>query len=247
MRLFTLLLAIALAVGCGKPAPGNNGSNDNAGSNGAADAGNNDTNGGTSNASNSGGGECADLADPFKDAVRAMPRDCVTDADCKLVQGAQVCDCDLAVSASTDTGEYDDIRAQVDSAGCANPFGCPMDMCPYRVLSDPGELYAHCSDEGECEVLQILSCEQYEEKAHGGIAAETSCMENDECALRDDLNPCDCNEAVSQNFPFLVIEAIREMIEINDARCNVQCMGCESPGDAICGNNDEGYKVCQTM
>lgn len=247
MRTLTVLIVSVMVLACGKPTPGNDGTNNDANSN--SDAGNNGDNvatNGSSNA-NSGGGECADLAEPFKDAVRAMPRDCVTDADCKLVQGAQVCDCALAVSASSDTAPYDDVRAQVDAAACANPFGCPDDSCPYRVLSEPGELYPHCSDEGQCEVLQLMSCEQYEMNAHGGIGTETGCMDNSECTLRNDLNPCNCNEAVSANFPFLVIQSIYEMMEINDARCDVQCMGCESPGEAVCALNDEGYQVCQSM
>jgi hypothetical protein len=250
MRTFIVLIAVALGVGCGKPTPGNNnGSTSN--SNMSPDGGNNNADNVTTNTSggtgSGGGGICVNIGEEFKAAVRAMPRDCTSDADCKLVERAQVCDCDLAVSASSDTAEYDDLRAQLDAESCSNPFGCPSGECPYRPLADPGELYAHCSDEGQCEVLQILSCEQYEERAHGGIANPGACMENTDCTLRNDLNPCGCNEAVSQNFPFLVIQSIAEMIEINDARCNVQCMGCESPGDAVCGVDGQGNQICQAM
>jgi hypothetical protein len=245
MRTIILLIAALFVVGCGKPEPGNNG-NSTPNAEPQPDGGNNgNTNGGTNGSSNSSQDGCAELNEPFKDAVRAMPRNCVTDADCKLVARAQVCDCDLAVSATSDTAEYDDVRAQLDAASCSNPFGCPGNECPYRKLAEPGELYAHCGEGGECEVLQIMSCEQYEMNAMGGIASGGGCMEATDCTLRNDLNPCDCNEAVSENFPFLVIQSINEMMDINDARCDVQCTACPMPTEAVCANDDEGYQVCQ--
>ena len=191
--------------------------------------------------------DCAALSEQFVDAVRAMPRTCSSNADCKLVSKAQVCDCDLAVTTSTDTSTYDQIRAQLDAGQCSNPFGCPTGECPYRRLADRGELVANCGDEGMCEVVQVLSCEEYEANAHGGIVASGSCMDDTQCQLRNDLNPCGCQEAISANFPFLTVQATQDMMDINDARCNVQCMGCPTPGDAVCANDAEGFKVCQSM
>jgi len=229
-------------IACGKPVANPNPDRDAAAADGGTDAPNNGT---TPN--NGATGDCAEIGERFTDAVRAIGRECASDADCKLLSRAQACDCELAVTASADTAQYEAVRAEADEAQCANPFGCPTGACPYRLLSDPGEIYAHCNDEGVCETLQIMTCADYEAKAHGGVAPASSCMDSTECTLRNDLNACDCAEAVSVNFPFLTIQAIYEMIAINDARCDATCLGCEAPGGTTCALNDDGYQVCQTL
>lgn len=245
LRTFIFVLSLA-AFACSGPSTSNPNEADADQSAGGDDAGGGDAARDTGASNNGGDQNCAAIGERFTDAVRAIPRDCVTDADCVLLPRAQVCDCDLAVSAGVDTAEYDAVRAEADAAQCANPFGCPMGECPYRKLSQPGELYPHCNDENQCEVLQIMNCTDYQDRAHGGMFGESSCMESTECTLRNDLNACNCNEAVSTNFPFLTVGTIYEVIEINNERCDVTCMGCQGPDGAVCGMNDEGYNVCQT-
>lgn len=236
------VLCFALAA-CGNPTPNS--------SNNQPDGGSIDT-GTTSGEADTGGGgnngvDCAAVSEQFIDAVRAMPRTCATSDECKIVNQAQVCDCDLAVSVSTDTATYDALRTQMDAGQCSNPFGCPTGECPYRRLSDPGELVANCNDDGMCEVAQVVSCAEYEANANGGIVASGSCMDANQCQLRSDLNPCGCAEAISSNFPFLTVQATIDMMEINDERCNVECTGCDTGAQATCGSNAEGVMVCQTM
>lgn len=203
------------------------------------------TNGSTTSPDSGGGGACEDIAARFMDAVRAIPRDCVTDADCKILPRAQSCDCDLAVSAASDTAAYDAVRAEADAEQCENPFGCATGECPYRRLSTTGEIYGHCTEEGQCETLQIMSCTEYEARAQGGIANPGGCEVDTDCQLRNDLNPCDCAEGVTTNFPFLATSAIYELIQINDQRCGeVSCGPCEIAEMAVCATDADGTKYC---
>ena len=231
-----------LSAACGKPTPGAGGDDAS-----TTDVGSETSvaNNGVTTTNNGASTACADIGGRFTDAVRAIGRDCVTDADCKLLSRAQACDCELAVTASADTAAYEAVRAEADAAQCANPFGCPTGECPYRRLSDPGELYAHCNAEGQCEVVQLMSCADYETKLQGGIAPASGCADDNDCTTRNDLNPCDCAEAVSVNFPFLTVQAIYEMIAINDARCNATCVPCPPPGTPTCTVRADESQVCE--
>lgn len=239
------LLLSCLLVACGTPTPSNNTDSD-AGPNNATDtAVNNVSTSGTSMQTT--GTECAGVGQQFIDAVRALGRSCVTSADCKVAPRANQCDCDLAVSASADTTEFESLRADLDAAQCSNPFGCAGGTCPYKKLSEPGELVAHCGDDGECEMVQVMPCSEYEARAHGGIVPAGSCTDSTQCVIRADLNPCGCGEAISTNFPLLTTQATADLIAINDARCNVSCMGCNSPGAAVCGDDGSGNMICMTQ
>ena len=244
-----LIFLFVVAASCGTPTPSNSNSGGrDTGQNTSGDAGDNTHTANSTIAPTNGGTEaCVEIGERFKEAVRALPRACVTDTDCMVVSRAQVCDCDLAVARSSDTVEHDAIRAELDAEQCSNPFGCPTDTCPYRRLSEPGELYARCGEANECEIVQLLPCAEYEARGHGGIVPPGACVAAAGCTLRNDLNPCGCNEAITTNFPALAVQPIREMIEINDRRCNLQCMGCNSPGDAVCGDDGSGNMICMAQ
>ena len=196
------------------------------------------------------GGACGDIGPRFMEAVRAMPRTCLEDRDCIIVSRANICDCDLAVSNGSDTATFDGVRAELDAAACENPFnttvagGCANTDCPYERLSDPGELYARCNPDNECEIVSLLPCSEYEARAQGGIAAPGGCMTAADCELRTDLNPCGCQEGITRNFPFLAIEALNEMMEINNERCNVQCGVCNAPAAATCVDDGMEGMMC---
>lgn len=244
-----LVCIFVCAAACGTPTPSNNNAT-NGGDTGGGD--NNVTDmstasNQTSNTTPNNGGNCSEIGERFQEAVRALPRDCAIDAGCQIAPRANVCDCDLAVSASADLTDYNAIRAELDGEACGNPFGCATGECPYRKLSEPGEIYATCNDENECEIVQILPCSEFEANASGGIVPPGGCMDNAGCTIRADLNPCGCGEAVSVNFPALAVQPIAEMIEINEARCNLQCMGCNSPGGAVCGDDGMGNMICMTQ
>lgn len=248
LRTHGLACLFLVALACGTPTPDS--SSDAGVNNSTSDVSNatTDSSSPATNGEDSGGSdECVAIGERFIEAVRGMPRDCVTATDCTIVTGAQVCDCDLAVSATSDTTSYEAVRAEADAANCANPFGCPNGECPYRRLADPGELVANCSDEGMCEVVQVLTCDDYVAGAHGGLVPPGGCMDDTQCKLRSDLNPCGCPEAISDNFPFLTVQATAELIEINDVRCGYQCMGCNAPTEAVCGTDGQGNDVCQAM
>ncbi len=192
------------------------------------------------------GGNCAEIGERFIEAVRGFPRECAADYDCEILPRAQVCDCDLAVARGTDKSTYDAVRAEADAAQCSNAFGCPPTGCPYVKLSEPGELYPRCNDEGRCEIVQVMTCEEFEQKADGGMVGASSCMMDTDCALRNDLNFCNCNEAVSSQFPALLTQSIYDVLRINGERCDVTCEGCQSPGGTVCALDDEGLRTCQT-
>lgn len=231
-----LVFGACVAVcACSGPAPSSDAGSDAAGTDAKSDA---DT--GSSNTP-----ECAEVSEAFVDAVRGMPRTCVTDADCLLVQRAGECDCDLAVTATSDVASFEAARAALDAAQCVNPFGCPGEQCRHRRLVDDGELYANCNLDGECEVVQLPSCPDYAAKAQGGLVLGGSCTQNSDCDVRNDLNACNCAEAVTGSFPFLARQAIYDIIAINNERCGISCSECPPPGTAVCANDDEGYMVCQ--
>lgn len=243
MNRLALAVALTIASSCGDPKPDPS----------SPDAGPNNvnattsTNGTTPNTQTNSGTACGEIGPRFIEAVRGLGRACATDADCKIASRAQVCDCDLAVSADADMASFDSVRAELDAAQCANPFGCSVEQCPYTRLSEPGELIARCGDAGECEVLQIMPCNEYEARAHGGVVPPGGCADNTQCTLRSDLNPCGCDEAISANFPFLTAQVTAEMMQINNQRCNVACMGCNSPGEAVCGEDPMGNMICMAQ
>lgn len=240
---FLPTILLGLLAACGSPTASNNQTNSgsDAGANNAVDT---STGGNTSTTSTTTGTACGEIGPRFIDAVRALPRTCVTDADCKIVSRGQVCDCELAVSASSDTAEYEAVRAEVDAAQCANPFGCAVDQCPYHRLSEPGELYAHCGEAGECEVVQILPCSEFEARSRGGIVPAGGCADATQCGIRADLNPCGCGESISENFPFLTVQAVAEMMEINRDRCSLDCAPCDTPGTPVCVDDGAEGMVC---
>ncbi len=246
MKAQVVTIVFLLVSACGTPAPSNSATNGepDAGPNNGTDTGNNTSNGTTPPVNS--GQACAEIGPRFIDAVRALPRTCTINADCRIVERAQVCDCDLAVSRSSETAEYDAIRAELDTAQCANPFGCAVDKCPYRRLSEPGEVFAFCTDEGECETVQVLACSEFEARSRGGIVPPGGCTDASQCTIRADLNPCGCGESISSNFPFLTVQAVAEMMEINNTRCALSCAPCDPPGTATCGPDGAGNMICKS-
>ena len=185
---------------------------------------------------------CEPLQDSFKTAVRALGRSCFENSDCQLAERAGPCDCAIGIGPGQEAKEvfdqkvqnFADKRAVLDQNQCRNPFACAGDKCPnYNVLSNPGELVPRCKG-GECEVAQLPSCAEYETKKTGGLISKSECDTKADCMLRSDLNPCSCPEPVSGNFPALAGGVIREIIDINNARCGTTCNGCPAIQDLDC-------------
>lgn len=209
----------------------------------------NNENNQTNNANNSNNvnnvEDCVPLQDEFKAAVRALDRDCGSDAECVLALRSGPCDCAIGVNIRSDLATFDTARLSLDDAQCRNPFVCVGDRCDgYNTLSDPGELVPRCVG-NECEVTQIMSCTDYEQKKNGGVIGDSPCVEDTDCTVRTDLNPCRCPEAVSTSFPALAGPVIRELITINDERCGTTCdQNCPVGTTAICVDMGD-VKRCQ--
>lgn len=235
-------LVVACALGCSTPANSNNDNNTDDDS-GNPNNVNNMSDGGQNNVNNV--EACEPLQEEFKSAVRALPRDCGSDAECVLALRSGPCDCAIAVNSGSDLPRFDTARESLDNNECRNPFVCIGDRCEqYRLLSDPGELIPKCTG-NECEVVQLMSCTDYENNKNGGIISESSCVTDADCTLRTDLNPCNCQEAVSTSFPLLAGQTIRELIGLNTDRCNTVCEGCPVINGVSCV--DEGdVKRCRT-
>ena len=235
-------LAAVAIFGCGTPATNNDNSDNDSGNANNVNNANNMSDMGVNNINN--GEACEPLQDEFKTAVRALPRDCASDAECSLALRAGPCDCAISVSGS-DLTEYDAARQSLDDNECRNPFVCIGNKCDqYRILSDPGELIPKCTG-NECEVVQLLSCTDFENAKNGGLISESSCVTDADCTLRTDLNPCNCQEAVGTSFPLLAGQTIRELIDLNTDRCGTVCEGCPVINGVSCV--DEGdVKRCRT-
>ncbi len=185
---------------------------------------------------------CEPLQDAFKASVRALGRSCFENSDCQLAERAGPCDCAIGVGPGEEAQEafdqklqiFGDKRILLDENQCRNPFACAGDTCPnYNVLSNPGELVPRCRG-GECEVAQLPSCADYEAKKTGGLISKSECVTKADCMLRTDLNPCDCPEPVNGSFPALTAGVIREIIDINNARCGTTCTGCPQIQELDC-------------
>ncbi|GEM_PF-5898251 len=197
------------------------------------------------------GKACEPLQDSFIDAVRGLGRSCFDHVDCQLALRAGPCDCAIGIGpGQQDTADFqsnidtfDAQRTLLDDNQCRNPFTCVGNKCPnYNTLSNPGELIPRCRG-GECEVVQLPSCADYESKKTGGLFTKSECESKADCSIRTNLNPCSCPEPVSKNFPSLVGGVIREIIDINNARCGTTCGGCPSFTDFDC-ISDGTRKVC---
>lgn len=194
---------------------------------------------------------CGPIQDSFKASVRALGRSCFENSDCQLADRAGPCDCAIGIGPGEQTkADFDsaiqsftDKRALMDQNQCRNPFTCAGDKCPnYNVLSTTGELVPRCRG-GKCEVTQLPSCVDYEAKKTGGLISKSECDTNADCKLRSDLNPCSCPEPVNDSFPALTGSVIREIIDINNARCGTTCEGCPDAQSLECVQ-DGARKVC---
>ena len=213
-RLAYACVAIALLFGCGE-----------------SEADNNDGNNGNTAET------CETSGNAVADAIRALPRACESDAECRVVERAGNCECANAINAMADTSEFDAALANLDANMCVHPFaGCGAAQCAYeRGYRDP-VLVAQCV-ESECVVAEAMSCAEFEQNIYGGLVAASRCETANDCTLRNDLNPCGCQEGVGTDFPFLAAESIYNLIGINRDRCDFTCEACPAVTEAACVQN----------
>lgn len=182
--------------------------------------------------------DCIELQSQTAEAIRALPRGCSADSDCMVVPRAADCECDNAINASADLAPFEDLLGELDDAQCGHPFTCSQPMCP-----EPGasfEILAECQlREGEqtCGLRETFTCDAIEAGATGGLVNSGSCTDHEDCVLRNDLNPCGCDEGITNQFPLLSASAIAEEIEFNGSRCNFTCDACPEVAEARCVDN----------
>ena len=237
-----LFFAVFVVFGCSTP-PSNNDNNQN---NSDVDMGLNNSNNTSNNVNNVNNvDDCDALGEVFKEAVRAMGRDCISDAECVLANRAGPCDCDIAVNAGSDLASFGDARSLLDDQMCRNPFVCIGNRCDtHVVLTDSGELIPRCVG-NECAVYQVMSCTDFEQNKNGGIINDSSCVVDADCRIRTDLNPCNCPEAVNNSFPALAGPVIREMMDINRARCGTTCEQNCAPANGVACVDEGDVKRCR--
>jgi len=234
LPLLSLSVAFCLLSACAQPA--NDGTD---GETNGADAGTDPDGGGGT------GDECKPLQDDVTAAIRGLPRDCVSDDDCQIIDRGGQCECEGVFSASADASELISALSALDDAECRHPFACVgTSDCEYDVLTPDGEILAQC-DGGSCKPVQVMTCDDYVAKSEGGIIPPQACETDTDCYLRDDLNPCRCAEAVSKDFPALTASAVADLMAIDTPRCSPVCDGCIIPNAAVCKDVDgTGDKVC---
>jgi hypothetical protein len=188
---------------------------------------------------------CVDLTLKTQDALRALPRACATAEDCQIVPRSGQCECSGSFSVTADLSVFDASIAAIESNGCNHPLKCfnVANKCEYQSIFENPELIATC-EANECGLAEVVSCETFVANAYGGYTATTQCTSDEQCSLRQDLNPCGCFEAVPTSYPFLAAEQIHEMIGRNRARCDLMCGACTNVSEAVCRDDGTGTMRC---
>lgn len=181
-------------------------------------------------------GSCATYQDWLTDAIRALPRTCETAADCLVVERAGRCECAIAVTlGGGDIAAFNTALQELDEHSCRHPFACveSMSQCDYQTPFENTELLVTC-EQNVCGLIELMACDSYNARKNGGLFPAGACETDDECTLRDDLNPCGCMEAMPQEFPFLLENAAYDLMPRNDTRCGFACDGCPPVTEAFC-------------
>lgn len=182
------------------------------------------------------GGTCATYQDWLTDAVRSLPRTCETPADCLIVDRAGQCECALAVTlGGGDIAAFNTALQELDAHECRHPFACleGMAQCSYQTPFEQTELLVTC-EQNVCGLVELMACDAYVARKNGGIFPAGACETDDDCTLRDNLNPCGCQEALPKEFPFLLENAVFDLMPRNDTRCDFTCDGCPAVTEAFC-------------
>lgn len=180
---------------------------------------------------------CETSGNAVADAIRALDRSCESDVECRIVERAGDCECANSVNIMADLTAFDSALQTLDENMCVHPFAsCGSVQCDYtRGYREP-ELIGTC-EQNECVVTETMTCAEFEENVYGGLVAPSRCETAEDCTLRNDLNPCGCNEAVGLDFPFLSAQSTYDLIGINRDRCNFTCEACPQVTTAACVQN----------
>jgi hypothetical protein len=198
---------------------------------------NGDTNAGANANTGSIAEVCETTGNAVADAIRALPRDCEIDSDCRIVERAGNCECANSVNADGDIASFEAALADLDENMCVHPFAsCGATQCDYERGYRESELIGQCIAR-ECVVTETMKCEEFVDNIYGGLVPPSRCETADDCTLRSDLNPCGCTEAVGVNFPFLAAQATFDLISINQRRCVFSCDACPQVTEATCEQN----------
>lgn len=179
---------------------------------------------------------CEERGNTVADAIRNLPKTCSDDSECQVVARAGNCDCSNGVSASADLAEFEAAIVALDENDCVHPFSCAGDQCAYdRGYREP-ELIGVC-EMGECAVAETMACSEFEANVYGGLIPPSRCETASDCMLRNDLNPCGCQEGVGTDFPFLAAQSTYDLIGLNKDRCDFVCDACPQVTEAACVQN----------
>ncbi len=231
-----LMFVFAMALGCGSE------DTDEPASNQVSNGTTNNTanNASTNNASNQTGNngvDCIAAQNDVASAIRALPRECITDNDCIVVERAANCECANSVSFRSDLSEFEESLSRLDAGSCGHPFACAQQSCSYDSGFTPSELVPVCDVDQTCTLREALTCDAFADGAKGGLVTAGACNSDEDCVLRDDLNPCGCDEGVTNQFPVLVAQSIYDLIELNTTRCDFTCDSCPTVTEARCIDN----------
>ena len=223
-RNWLVAFALVIGAGCGSdssPSTTNNGTD--AGVDAAADV----TTGGT----------CSSYQGWVTDAVRSLPRECNTATDCMVVERAGNCECAIAATIGGDIAALNTALSELDERSCKHPFAClaNMSQCSYQTPFDNKELVVTC-EQNTCGLVEVMACDTYVARKDGGIFSPSACTVDSDCALRDDLNPCGCDEAYQAAFPFVIENEVYTLIARNQGRCSFTCDTCPQVTEAFCDN-----------
>ncbi len=180
-------------------------------------------------------GTCSSYQGWVTDAVRALPRDCSTVADCMVVERAGNCECAISATIGGDLAAVNTALQSLDDHSCSHPFACidGMSQCSYQTPFEDKELVVTCM-ESQCGLIEVMACDTYIARKDGGIYPPGSCTVDSDCELRDDLNPCGCDEAYLGSFPFVLENEVFTLMQRNQGRCDFTCDACPSVTEAFC-------------
>ncbi len=180
-------------------------------------------------------GTCSSYQGWVTDAVRALPRECSTVADCMVVERAGNCECAISATIGGDLASVNMALQSLDDHACSHPFACVegMSQCSYQTPFEDKELVVTCV-ENQCGLIEVMACDTYSARKNGGLYPSGSCIVNSDCELRDDLNPCGCAESYPVNFPFILENEAFTLMQRNQGRCDFTCDACPSATEAFC-------------
>ena len=180
-------------------------------------------------------GNCSFYQGWVTDTVRALPRDCTTPADCMVVERAGNCECSISATIGGDLAALNTALQSLDERSCAHPFACLQNMsqCSYQTPFEEKELVVTCV-ENVCGLIEVMACDAYVARKTGGLYPPGACTMDSDCELRDDLNPCGCDESYPSSFPFVLENEVFTLMQRNEGRCAFTCDACPTVTEAYC-------------